>query len=160
MTLSSFDPFSTFDRILSGSGFGESGAARSLGLPVDIYQDDDKFIIEIDAPGIDPDHLDLQVERNRLSVSGERPARHGGQALLCERPHARFTRQILLGSDLDTEHVAADYENGVLTITIPMKNQARARRIQISGTSGRQAIDAESSEQPDTDTPSTSGPSN
>jgi len=154
MTLTSFDPFSTFDRVLSRSGFGDPGSVRALGLPVDVYQDDDKFVVEMDVPGIDPDALELQVEHNMLSVSGERPARHNAQPLICERPHARFTRQILLGSDLDTERLSADYENGVLTVTIPISKKARARRIEIGGRrdSGR-SIDAESSEHESTGKP-------
>jgi HSP20 family protein len=75
-----------------------------------------------------------------LAISGERPPRHDdAEVLLCERPHARFSRQLYLGENLDTEGVKASYENGVLTITIPVSQQARPRKIEISGGGG--AID-------------------
>jgi HSP20 family protein len=137
MTVSGFDPFSTMDRLLGRSGFGETGGARSLGLPVDVYRSGDEFIVEIDVPGMDPSALDVTVERNMLSISGERPARHtDAELVLCERPHARFSRQLYLGENLDTEGVKASYDNGVLTITIPVSQQARARRIEIGGGGG------------------------
>jgi HSP20 family protein len=140
MAVSGFDPFSTMDRLLGRSGFGEGGT-RSLGLPVDVYQSGDEFIVEVDVPGMDPTSLDVTVERNMLSISGERPARHGdAELVLCERPHARFSRQLYLGENLETEGVKADYENGVLRITIPVSQKARPRKIEISGGGGR-AID-------------------
>jgi HSP20 family protein len=136
MTVSGFDPFSTMDRLLGRSGFGEGGS-RSLGLPADVYQSGDEFIVEVDAPGMDPKTLDVTVERNMLSISGERPARHGdAEVVLCERPHARFSRQLYLGENVETEGVKAGYENGVLTITIPVSQKARPRKIEISGGGG------------------------
>jgi HSP20 family protein len=136
MTVSGFDPFSTMDRLLGRSGYGEGGG-RSLALPVDVYRKGEEFIVEIDVPGMDPDKLDLTVERNMLSITGERPARHDdAQVVLCERPHARFSRQLYLGENLDTAGVKAGYDNGVLTITIPVSQQARARKIDIGGGGG------------------------
>jgi HSP20 family protein len=145
MTVSGFDPFSTMDRLLGRSGFGEGGS-RSLGLPVDVYREGDEFIVEVDVPGMDPDKLDVTVERNMLSIIGERPARHDkADVVLCERPHARFSRQLYLGENLDTAGVEAGYDNGVLTIRIPVSQQARPRKIDIgSGSSG--AIDVGGSE--------------
>ena len=140
MTVSGFDPFSTMDRLLGRSGFGE-GATRSLGLPVDVYRSGDEFIVEVDVPGMDPSSLDVTVERNMLSISGGRPARHDdAEVVLCERPHARFSRQLYLGENLETEGVKADYDNGVLRITIPVSQKARPRKIEISGGGGK-AID-------------------
>jgi HSP20 family protein len=133
MTVSGFDPFSTMDRLFGRSGLGEGGS-RSLGLLVDVYRSGDDFIVEVDVPGVDPEKLDVTVERNMLSISGERPAGHGdAEAVLCERPHARFSRQLYLGENLDTEGVKAGYDNGVLTITIPVSQKARPRRIDVSG---------------------------
>jgi HSP20 family protein len=140
MTVSGFDPFSTMDRLLGRSGFGE-GATRSLGLPVDVYRRGDEFIVEVDVPGMDPSTLEVTVERNMLSISGERPARHGdADVVLCERPHAKFSRQLYLGENLDTEGVKAGYENGVLSITIPVSQKARPRKIEVTG-GGGEAID-------------------
>jgi HSP20 family protein len=145
MTVSGFDPFSTMDRLLGRSGFGEGGS-RSLGLPVDVYRKGDEFMVEVDVPGMDPDKLDVTVERNMLSITGERPARHdGAEVVLCERPHARFSRQLYLGENLDTAGVKANYDNGVLTITIPVSQQARPRKVEISG-GGGEPIDVGSSD--------------
>ena len=145
MTVSGFDPFSTMDRLLGRTGFGE-GATRSLGLPVDVYRRGDEFIVEVDVPGMDPTSLVVTVERNMLSISGERPARHDdAEVVVCERPHARFSRQLYLGENLDTEGVKAGYDNGVLTITIPVSQKARPRRIDVSG-GGSGTIDVGSSE--------------
>jgi HSP20 family protein len=140
MSVSGFDPFSTMDRLLGRTGFGE-GATRSLALPVDVYRRGDEFIVEVDVPGMDPTSLDVTVERNMLSISGERPARHDdAEVVVCERPHARFSRQLYLGEHLETEGVQARYDNGVLTIAIPVSQKARPRKIEISGGGGR-AID-------------------
>jgi HSP20 family protein len=123
------------------TGFGESGGGRSFGLPVDIYRAGDEFIVEVDVPGMDPASLDLTVERNMLSVAGERPARHDADVVLCERPHARFSRQLYLGEGLDTDRLQADYEGGVLVITIPISGKARGRKIEIGTRTAQQAID-------------------
>ncbi|HEU5309522.1 MAG TPA: Hsp20/alpha crystallin family protein [Acidimicrobiia bacterium] len=131
MTVAGFDPFSTFERMLGRTGWAETGGGRALALPVDVYRSGDDFIIEVDVPGMDPSSLDLTVERNMLSIAGERPARHDADVLLCERPHARFTRQLYLAENLDTDQVAANYEHGVLTITIPLSAKARGRQIEI-----------------------------
>jgi HSP20 family protein len=107
MSVSGFDPFSTIDRLLGRTGFSE-GATRALGLPVDVYRRGDEFIVEVDVPGMDPTSLDVTVERNMLSISGERPARHDdAEVVVCERPHARFSRQLYLGEHLETEGVKA-----------------------------------------------------
>ena len=123
------------------TGFGESGGGRSFGLPVDIYRAGDEFIVEVDVPGMDPASLDLTVERNMLSVAGERPARHDADVVLCERPHARFSRRLYLGEGLDTDRLQADYEGGVLVITIPISGKARGRKIEIGTRTAQQAID-------------------
>jgi HSP20 family protein len=143
--VSGFDPFSTMDRLLGRSGFGEGGS-RSLGLLVDVYRKGDEFIVEVDVPDVDPSKLDVTIERNMLSITSERPARHGdAEVVLCERPHARFSRQLYLGENLDTAGVKARYDNGVLTITTPVSQQARPRKIDIAG-GGGEAIDVGGSE--------------
>jgi HSP20 family protein len=140
MAVAGFDPFSTFERMLGRGGLGDPGGGRSLALPVDVYRSGDAFIIEVDVPGMEPESLDLTVERNMLSIAGDRPPRHDADVVLCERPHARFSRQLYLGENLDTDRVQADYKNGVLTITIPVSEKARGRRVEI-GSAPRQAID-------------------
>jgi HSP20 family protein len=146
MTVAGFDPFSSMERLMGRAGFGETGGERSLALPVDIYRTGDQFIVEVDAPGMDPASLDVTVERNMLSIAGERPPRHDADAVLCERPHARFGRQLYLGESLDTDRVQANYENGVLIVTIPVSDKVRGRKIEISTGVSEQAIDAESTD--------------
>jgi len=140
-----FDPFSTLDRMLSRAGPGSGlGAGQSFSLPMDVYRKGDEFIVELDVPGVDPSTIDMTVERNMLTVSGEVHARHDDvdEVIVCERPHARFRRQVYLGEDLDTDNIRARCENGVLTMRIPVREQQRARKIEVSGGSGEQrAID-------------------
>lgn len=150
MTMMSYDPFSTFDRILSRSGFGDPVGQRALGLPLDVYQRDNEFVIEVDVPGIDPDALDVTVERNTLSISGERPAAHEeGRVLVCERPHAKFSRQLFLGEALDSERLQASYERGVLRITIPISEKAQPRKVQVAAGEKSTPIEATSRDQGD-----------
>jgi HSP20 family protein len=145
MTVSVFDPFSTLDRMLSRMGSGAGfGAVQNLSLPMDVYRKGDEFIVELDIPGVDPSTIDMAVERNMLTVSGEVHPKHEDvdEVVVCERPHARFRRQVYLGENLDTEKIQATYENGVLTIRIPVAEKQRARKIEISsGQGGQQAID-------------------
>src|SRR4051794_16315624 len=104
MTISAFDPFSTFDRMLSRMGQGQ-GAGQQLSVPMDVYRKGDEFVIEADLPGVDPSTIDMTVERNMVTVAGEVHPRHQGEdeLLLCERPHAKFRRQVYLGDNVDTE---------------------------------------------------------
>ena len=142
MTVSSFDPFATFDRLFrSAAGPGYRGR-ESLSLPMDVYRKGDEFVVELDIPGVDPQAIDMTVERNMLTVSGEVQSRHDDvdELVVCERPHARFRRQVYLGENLDTENIRASYENGVLTIRIPVSEQKRARKIEVS-TEQQGAID-------------------
>ena len=145
MTISAFDPFSTIDRMLSRMGTASRfGTVQNLSLPMDVYRKGDEFVVELDVPGVDPSAIDMAVERNMLTVSGEVHPKHEDvdEVVVCERPHARFRRQVYLGENLDTEKIQAKYENGVLSIRIPMAEKQRARKIEISsGQGGQQAID-------------------
>jgi HSP20 family protein len=145
MTVSGFDPFSTLDRVLSRMGTASGyGTMQNLSLPMDVYRKGDAFVIELDIPGVDPSAIDMAVEHNMLTVSGEVHPRHDDvdEVVVCERPHARFRRQVYLGENLDTEQIKANYENGVLRIHIPIAETRRARKIEISSEQGgKQAID-------------------
>ena len=137
-----FDPFSTLDRMLSRLGPGSGlGAGQSWSLPMDVYRKGDEFIVELDVPGVEPSSIDMTVERNMLTVSGEVHPRHDDvdEVIVCERPHARFRRQVYLGEDLDTDNIQARYENGVLSIRIPVREQQRARRIEVAAGAGQAA---------------------
>ena len=135
------DPFRDLDR-LTQQMWGT--ASRPTVMAMDAWRDGDEFVVEFDLPGVSPDSVDLDVERNVLTVKAERPAPNGDRELIAaERPRGVFSRQLILGDNLDTESVGASYSSGVLTLRIPVAEQAKPRKIQISSKdSDRQAINA------------------
>ena len=124
-----FDPFGDFDR-LSRQVWGNS---RSNYMPADAYRQDDKLYLHIDLPGVDPESIDVTVEKNNLTVTAERKwERADEQVLLNERPTGTFSRQFFLGESLDTDAIEAGYDYGVLTLAIPVAETAKARKIAVS----------------------------
>ena len=138
------DPFRELDR-LTQQEFGADGTlARPSVMPMDAWRDGDTFHVEFDLPGVDTDSIDLDVERNVVTVKAERPARTDDAELIAaERPRGVFSRQLILGDNLDTERIAASYDAGVLTLQIPLAEQAKPRKISITREGkGQQAINA------------------
>jgi HSP20 family protein len=135
------DPFRDLDRLTQQLWGTQS---RPTVMAMDAWRDGDEFVVEFDLPGVSPDSVDLDVERNVLTVKAERPALNGDRELIAaERPRGVFSRQLILGDNLDTESVGASYNSGVLTLRIPVAEQAKPRKIQISSDdSDRQAINA------------------
>ena len=133
------DPFRELDR-LTQQVLGT--AARPAAMLMDAYRDGDSFYVHFDLPGIKADSISLTVEQNVLTVRAERaPARpNGAEMIVSERPYGVFTRQVFLGESLDADKVAADYTAGVLTLTIPVREAAKPRSIQITSTDDRQAV--------------------
>ncbi|MEV7787179.1 Hsp20/alpha crystallin family protein [Streptomyces sp. NPDC088106] len=133
------DPFREFDR-LAQQALGST--TRPSAMPMDAYRSGDDFLVHFDLPGIDPESIELDVERNVLNVRAERrsPAPENAEPLVAERPTGTFTRQLFLGETLDTERIDASYDAGVLTLRIPVAEQAKPRRIQISGGDSRRQI--------------------
>lgn len=127
------DPFRELDR-LTQQVFGADGTlARPSVMPMDAWRDGDVFHVEFDLPGVDPNSVDLDVERNVVTVKAERPARASDAELIAaERPRGVFSRQLILGDNLDTERIAATYQSGVLTLDIPVAERAKSRKIAIS----------------------------
>lgn len=127
-----FDPFSDFDR-LSRQVWGNT---RTNFMPADAYRRGDRFYLHIDLPGVDPESIDVEVEKNTLTVSAERRWEREGeeQVLLNERPTGSFSRQFFLGESLDTDAIEAGYDHGVLTLAIPVAETAKARKIAVSAT--------------------------
>jgi len=124
------DPFRDLDR-LTQQFFGTS--SRPAVMPMDAWREGDTFVVEFDLPGVDPASVDLDVERNVLTVRAERPPRDfGSEQLASERPRGVFSRQLILGDNLDTEQVSASYDNGVLRLQIPVAEQAKPRKIAIN----------------------------
>jgi len=128
------DPFRELDRITQQM-LGTGNAPRPVAMPMDAYRDGETFVVHFDLPGVDPGSIDLDVERNVLSVKAERKVTHpeSVEMVLAERPRGMFTRQLFLGETLDTANIAAHYEAGVLTLHIPVREQAKPRKITVTG---------------------------
>lgn len=130
MMLIRTDPFRELDR-LTQQVFGT--AARPAAMPMDAWQEDGEFVVAFDLPGVAPDTVDLNVERNVLTVRAERrdPTQPNVELVVAERPRGVFSRQLILGDTLDTENIKATYHFGVLTLRIPVAEQAKPRKIEI-----------------------------
>jgi HSP20 family protein len=131
-----FVPLSQFDR-LTASFFGPGGrpAARlDRQIPVDAFQHEDRLVLHFDLPGVPEDAVELSLERRTLTVRATRPyaIAEGDTTFLAERPWGDMSRQIVLGDALDMERVSASYETGVLTVTVPVAERAKTRRIEIA----------------------------
>jgi HSP20 family protein len=132
------DPFREFDRLAQQmTGAVSPGTwSRPSPMPMDAYRSGDDYVIVFDLPGVSPDAIDLDVERNVLTVKAERrPAAldEGVEMQVAERPLGVFSRQLFLGDTLDADRISASYENGVLTLRIPVAAQAKPRKIAIAG---------------------------
>lgn len=124
------DPFRELDRFTQ-QVLGT--AARPAVMPMDAWREGETFVVELDLPGVDPGSVDIDVERNVLTVRAERRGHSEEQEMLAaERPRGVFSRQLVLGDSLDTDNVAAGYEHGVLTLRIPVAERAKPRKITIS----------------------------
>jgi HSP20 family protein len=136
------DPFQNLDR-LTQQLFGTT--ARPAVMPMTAYRKGDTFHLNFDLPGVDPDSIDLQVERNVLTVHAERQVPEPDQVvelIADECPTGVFTRQVFLGDTLDTEHIQADYDRGTLRLQIPVHESAKPRKVQVSGSNTPQQINA------------------
>jgi HSP20 family protein len=138
------DPFRELDRLAQQVLGSQGTVSRPSVMPMDAWRDGDTFAVEFDLPGVDADSIDIDVERNVLTVHAERPGPSREVELLAsERPRGVFSRQLILGDNLDTDNVAAHYEAGVLTLRIPVAEQAKPRKVVISRASEDQrTIDA------------------
>ena len=138
------DPFRELDR-LTQQLFGQDGTwSRPAVMPMDAYREGEQFVVHFDLPGVDPSSVDLNVERNVLTVKAERTAAYGENIELqvSERPRGVFSRQLFLGDTLDADHVEATYNDGVLTLRIPIAEKAKPRKIEITGGSAPKQIHA------------------
>ena len=125
------DPFRDFDR-LAQQVLGAGTTTRPSVMPMDAWRQGDTFVIEFDLPGVRPEALDIDVERNVLTVRAERTTRNGDWELLAaERPNGLFSRQLVLGDNLDLERLQAAYDAGVLRLTVPVAERAKPRKIEV-----------------------------
>lgn len=134
------DPFRDLDR-LADAMFGTT--SRPAVMPMDAYRENGAFVVQMDLPGVAADSIDLTVEQNVLTVHAERKASatEATERVVSERRYGVFSRQLFLGDTLDVDKLTADYEDGVLTIRIPVAEAAKPRKISISsGSSTRKEI--------------------
>ncbi|NSC25254.1 Hsp20/alpha crystallin family protein [Streptomyces albus subsp. chlorinus] len=136
------DPFRELDR-LTQRFMGTSGTwSNPSAMPMDAYRDGDDYVLALDLPGVSPEAIDINVERNMLTVRAERrpvAADDEVRMELAERPLGVFSRQVMLADTLDTENIRADYEAGVLTVRIPVVERAKPRKITVgAGTERKQ----------------------
>jgi HSP20 family protein len=132
-----FDPYREMDRFAQMLT-QQTGPAHQAAMPMDAYRDGYRFIVNFDLPGVDPASLDLTVEKNVLTVRAERTwqPEEGQEVVIAERPQGTFTRQLLMGENLDAEHVQASYDQGVLTLMIPVAEQAKPHKVAVAVISG------------------------
>lgn len=131
MSTTTFDPFRELDRLLGTVSRGPA----SLAMPMDLYREGDQFVVAVDLPGVDPGTIDIDVEERTLTIRAERRSRTGGedvQWLTHERPSGTFARQLTLGYGVATAKIEADYSDGVLTLTIPVAEEAKPRKIAVT----------------------------
>jgi HSP20 family protein len=135
------DPFRELDRFTQ-QVLGT--AARPAVMPMDAWREGDAFVVEFDLPGIDQESLDLDIERNVVTVRAERAAVDPNREMLAtERPRGVFSRQLVLGENLDTERIEASYQEGVLLLRIPVAEKAKPRKITIGRGDGHKAVKRE-----------------
>jgi HSP20 family protein len=140
------DPFRDLDRItqqLLGSTAAGTWSSPNP-MPLDAWREDDEFVVCFDLPGVAPEAIDVDVERNVLTVKAERRPAAGAEAKveISERPLGVFSRQLFLGDSLDAEHIKADYDAGVLTLRVPVAEKAKPRKVEIAAAGQKKAISA------------------
>jgi HSP20 family protein len=134
------DPFRELDRL---TNYVSGTPARPAVMPMDAWREGDEFVVEFDLPGVAEDSLDLDVEHNVVTVRAERPRVNPDREMLAsERQRGVFSRQLVLGENLDTEQIDASYQDGVLRLRIPVAERAQPRKIEIGRTNGHAAINA------------------
>jgi HSP20 family protein len=145
MVLMRTDPFRELDR-LSQQILGT--AARPAFMPMDAWREGDQFVVEFDLPGVQADSIDLDVERNVLTVRADRPMREGlSELVAAERPRGVFSRQLILGDNLDLDKIQAGYRDGGLRLVIPVAERAKPRKINIEAEDSGRTIKGESDQQ-------------
>jgi HSP20 family protein len=138
-----FDPFRDFDRLADQMLGGGSRSAGPRSFPMDAYRRGDRFFVHLDLPGVDPDSIELTCEQNVLTVRAERrfESEEGDELIVSERPQGVFSRQLFVSDALDTDAIEANYDAGVLTLELPVAEQAKPRRIEIGRSGGRKTIE-------------------
>ena len=143
MMLMRTDPFRELDRLTQQIFGAEGTLAKPSVMPMDAWRDGDVFHVEFDLPGVDRESIDLDVERNVVTVKAERPIRASDVDMLAaERARGVFSRQLVLGDNLDTGKITANYDDRVLSLQIPVAEEAKPRKVEISSKADSLAISA------------------
>jgi HSP20 family protein len=140
-----FDPFRDFDRLTEQYLGAQSGSARAPRfMPMDLYRSGDHYVLHADLPGVDPGSVDVGVENNTLTIKAERSERteDGVQWISSERFTGTYMRQLALGDGIDADKITATYENGVLTVSLPVAERAKPRRVSVSVQDKGETIEA------------------
>ena len=148
--MATYDPFREFDRLASGFFDTRRGPRR---MPVDLYRDGDHYVLTADLPGIDPGSVDIDVDGQLLTIRAERTLTSGDGVkwITREREGASFLRQLNLGQGIDTERISAGYSNGVLSVTIPVSEKAKPRKIEVQSGAAPTVVRAhETNDEPQT----------
>ena len=137
-----FDPFRDMERLVQTPWMPRNA------VPLDVYRRGEEFLVRVDLPGIDPGSIDLQIEKNVLTLHAERSwvPSDGDEVLVNERPQGTFTRRLFLGDGLDADRISAQYESGVLTIVVPVAESAKPRKVEIGVGASGNVIDAPATE--------------
>jgi HSP20 family protein len=132
-----FDPFAELDR-LAGSLLSTRANLRTM--PVDLYRDADRYVLNADLPGVDPGSVDVDVDGQLLTIRAQRTAGavEGAKWLSQERPTGGFLRQFSIGEGVDTAGISASYDNGVLSVILPVSERAKPRKVEVQNASGEQ----------------------
>jgi HSP20 family protein len=142
MNTMTFDPFGDIERLTNGLNQALREGPRSV--PVDLFRDGDQYVLSADLPGADPSSIDVDLDGNLLTIRADRTsgARGGAQWLVQERRTGSYARQFTLGDGVDSTSISATYENGVLTLVIPLNERAKPRKINVESTGGKSSISA------------------
>jgi HSP20 family protein len=132
-----YDPFNLLDEL---RGQVLSGGRQPSSFPMDAYRRGDAFFVHLDLPGVQPDTIDVGVENQVLTISAERrfEQHEGDELLVSERPQGRFSRQLRLAAAIDVDNISASYDDGVLTLSLPVSERAKPRQIQVGRAASRQ----------------------
>ena len=137
-----FDPFAELDRLTGGLLGTQQGPKF---MPVDLYRDGDRYVLNADMPGLDPGSVDIDIDGQLLSIRARRTAddREGVSWIARERPFGAYLRQFNLGEGIDSENIAAHYDNGVLSVLLPVSERAKPRKIEVqNGSEQQQSVTA------------------
>ena len=132
-----FDPFTELGRLTGSLNGGQTGPRF---MPVDLYREGDHYVLNADLPGVDPESVDIDVDGQVLTIRAQRTAdiRNGVKWLAQERPHGSYVRQFSVGEGIDSESITAHYDNGVLSVLLPVSERAKPRKIEVQSSATRE----------------------